>query len=100
MEEIIRRDKILETLRENLPFLRSDFKVAQIGLFGSVVRGQESEASDIDLLVEFSEPIGLFRFVELEEFLSRLLGAKVDLVAKSALKPVIKADILRESVYV
>ncbi len=99
MEVVNARNKILEKLKENLAILRRDFNVSKIGVFGSVARGQESDESDIDILVEFSEPIGLFRFMELEKLLTSLLGRKVDLVTKDALKPVIKEAVLRESVY-
>jgi len=81
--------------------LRERFKVREIGVFGSYVRGeQKKRGSDIDILVEFEEPIGLFKFMELEEYLSNLLGAKVDLVSKKALKPRIGKHILKEVVYV
>ena len=72
----------------------------EIGVFGSVARGDETEKSDIDILVSFNMPIGFFDFIRLEDFLSKLLGAKVDLVCKRALKPVIKDDILKEVIYV
>jgi predicted nucleotidyltransferase len=69
-------------------------------VFGSYVRGEADKNSDIDVLVEFSEPIGLFKFIDLEDYLSKLLGAKVDLVTKKALKPRIGSHILEEAVYV
>jgi predicted nucleotidyltransferase len=82
------------------PALRERFKVETIGIFGSYVRGDQKGKSDLDVLVEFSEPPSLFEFVELEEFLSKKLGLKVDLVMKDALKPRIKDNILKEAVYV
>jgi len=60
----------------------------------------KKKKSDLDILVEFSEPIGLFKFVELEDFLSQELNLKVDLVMKDALKPRIKDAILKEAIYV
>jgi len=69
--------------------LREKFKVKEIGIFGSYVRGEAKETSDIDILVEFDET-----------YLSDLLGVKVDLVMKRALKPHIKQHILREVLYV
>ena len=80
-------------------FLRETYKVRRLGIFGSVVRGEE-KINDIDLLVEFSEPIGLFKFMELEGFLSKVLNKKVDLVTKNAIKPIVKEEILSEAVYV
>ena len=63
-------------------------------------RGDERGGSDIDMLVEFSKPVGFFKFIELEEFLGKLTGKKVDLVTKKALKPAIKNEILQEVSYV
>jgi predicted nucleotidyltransferase len=82
------------------PTLRERFKVETIGIFGSYVRGEQKKKSDLDVLVEFSEPPSLFEFVELEDFLSQKLGLKVDLVMRDALKPRIKDIILKEAVYV
>ncbi len=62
------------------------------------MRGEEKEDSDVDLLVEFEKPIGFFKFLELEEYLSGLIGRKVDLVSKKALKPHIGRHILDEAV--
>ena len=80
--------------------LEEKYKVKEIGVFGSYVRGEQKKRSDIDILVEFKEPIGLFEFMDLEEFLKNLLGVKVDLVSKKALKPIIGKYILRETVYI
>ena len=66
------------------PLLRERFKVKTIGVFGSYVRGEQNKKSDLDILVDFSEPIGLFKFVELEDFLSQELVVKVDLVMRDA----------------
>lgn len=76
--------------------LREKFKVKTIGVFGSYVRGEQKETSDVDVLVEFEEPVGLFEFMDLEEYLTGLLGVKVDLVSKKALKPHIGKHILEE----
>jgi hypothetical protein len=79
--------------------LRERFNVKNIGVFGSIVKGKQRTRSDIDVLVEFEKPVGLFDFMALEEYLSSLLGAKVDLVSKKALKPKIGERILSEVVY-
>ncbi len=60
----------------------------------------QKEKSDVDILVEFNEPIGFFKFLELEEYLSSLVGQKVDLVSRKALKPRIGKRILKETVFV
>ena len=67
-----------------------------IGVFGSYVRGEQKRESDIDVLVEFEEPVGLFEFMDLEAYLTGLLDVKVDLVSKKALKPHIGQHILEE----
>lgn len=93
-------ETIKSKLIEQKPLLAEKFKVKEIGIFGSVVRGEQGEASDIDILVEFFEPIGFFAFIDLEDYLSEILEAKVDLVSKKALKPHIGRNILRELVTV
>lgn len=94
-------EEIKEVLKEHKEELREKFKVKEIGVFGSYVRGQQKKKnSDIDILVDFEEPIGFFKFMDLEEYLSNLLGIKVDLVSKKALKPRIGEYILKEVVYV
>jgi len=92
--------EISEILRSHKEELRRRFKVGEIGVFGSFVRGMQKRGSDVDVLVMFEEPVGLFDFMDLEEYLSGLLGVKVDLVSKKALKPHIGEYILREVVYV
>lgn len=95
--------KVEETkkrLTELKPLLKEKFKVEIIGLFGSYVRGEEKGESDLDVLVEFSKPIGLFEFIELEEFLRAKLGVRVDLVMRKSLKNRIKERITKEAIYV
>ena len=87
-------------LKENKDLLNKRFNVKEIGIFGSFVRGEQKETSDIDILVEFEGRVSLFEIVRLERFLSELLGEKVDLVMKNSLKPRISKHILREVVYV
>jgi hypothetical protein len=97
--------KTLEEIRAQLealkPTLRERFKVKTIGVFGSYVRGEQTKKSDVDVLVVFSENarVGFFEFLELEEFLTRRLRVKVDLVTRDSLKPMLKDRILRETVY-
>jgi predicted nucleotidyltransferase len=88
---------MLRTLRTHLPELRERYGVRTLGVFGSYVRGEQHRRSDLDVLVEFDErPLTLIQFIELEHRLSDLLGTKVDLVEKSALKPAIGRRILQE----
>lgn len=92
------KNEILAILKAMKLELEGNFYVKSIGLFGSVVREKPSNDSDIDLLVEFQRPVGMFKFLELEELLSERLGGKVDLVSKKALKPEIGRAILAEVV--
>ena len=93
-------DDINRTLRDHLEDLRRTHAVAQIGVFGSFVRGEAAEDSDVDILVEFSRPVGFVAFMRLETHLQKLLGRKVDLVSRKALKPYIGRRILEEVRYV
>jgi len=92
--------EITEKLKELQPLLKERFKVKSIGVFGSYLRKEQKKGSDLDILVEFYEPIGLFDFIELEDFLSKKLKVKVDLVMKAAIKPRIKERIIKETIYV
>jgi len=91
-------EEIKRTINKHKLFLRERFKVKSIGVFGSYLRGEQSEESDIDILVEFHSTIDLLEFIELENFLSEMLGSKVDLVMKDTLKPRIKNRILKEAI--
>jgi len=93
-------EMIMKTLKENEPTLREKYKVKTLGVFGSYIRGEQKKKSDVDILVEFEKPLGLLEFVGLELQLSKLLGKKVDLVMKTALKPKIGKHILEEVRYV
>lgn len=87
-----------EQLENNMALLKHRFKVKQLGIFGSYARNEATPQSDIDILVEFSEPIG-WEIVDLQDYLTELLGHKVDLVTVKALKPQLKAEILQQVVY-
>ncbi|MCG2690609.1 nucleotidyltransferase family protein [Candidatus Parcubacteria bacterium] len=88
---------ILDSRRD---YLKKTYNVKKIGIFGSTARGDRKKSSDIDILVEFSEAPCLFEFVRLQRYLRGILKKKVDLATKKALKPIIKKDILRETIYV
>ena len=85
-----------EALRSHADELAREHGVESLGLFGSHVRGEASPGSDLDVLVTFSRPVSLLDFVALEERLSELLGVRVDLVMRDALKPHIGERILKE----
>lgn len=90
--------RYIDVLQKQLPVLRRRFHVQYLGLFGSYVQGTPRRNSDLDILVEFSKTPSLFEFIELEGYLSDLLGVKVDLVMKGTLKPLIGRRILSEVV--
>jgi predicted nucleotidyltransferase len=91
---------IMEKIKEEMPYLRERYKVKNVGIFGSYIRGDNNKESDVDILVEFHEPPTLLEFVALERHIAELAGRKVDLVMKTALKPGIGERILQEVVYV
>ncbi len=91
-------EEIKKKLEKLKPSLEEKFKVKTMGVFGSYIREEEKEKSDLDILVEFEEPVSLLKFIELENYLSDSIGVKVDLVMKSALKPRIGKHILKEVV--
>jgi predicted nucleotidyltransferase len=94
--------KTLEEIKQWLVqkvLLQEQYKVQELEIFGSYVRQEQTETSDVDLLVEFSETPSLLKFVNLENYLSDSLGIKVDLVHKAGLKPRIGERVLAEVVY-
>lgn len=93
-------EKIKELLAKHKNEVEENFKVKELGVFGSYARNEQNKESDVDVLVEFKEPIGLFRFMDLEEYLKKILGIKVDLVSKKALKPHIGRCILKEVILI
>ena len=86
-------------LKQSKPYLIQQFKVKEIGVFGSYAAGEESEESDVDILVEFCENIG-WEFFDLKEYLEELLDKKVDLVTVRAIKRQLKDTIINEVNYV
>jgi uncharacterized protein len=92
-----RREEILKALRDSRPLLDA-FGVTRLSLFGSFARDEGREHSDVDLLVEFGRPIGLFEFVRLQRELGARLGRQVELVTPDALKPQLRDRILGEAV--
>lgn len=93
----MRRDDVLRILAEHRDEL-TNFGVGSIALFGSVARGEARAESDVDLLVEFNQPVGLFEFVDLKHYLEELLGCSVDLVTRDSLKRQVRDRILKEAI--
>ncbi|HCS19404.1 MAG TPA: nucleotidyltransferase [Bacteroidetes bacterium] len=96
---MLSRSDIESKLKQMKPELADKFHVSRIGYFGSFTADKQSENSDLDLLVEFSEPIG-WKFFTLERFLEQAFGIPIDLVTKNALKERIRESILNQVHYV
>lgn len=92
-------EEIQQWFVQNKSLLQERYQVRELGVFGSYVRQEQTENSDVDVLVEFFETPSLLKFVNLENYLSDNLGVKVDLVHKAGLKPRIGERILLEVVY-
>ncbi|MGD2248275.1 MAG: nucleotidyltransferase family protein [Candidatus Methanofastidiosia archaeon] len=95
MKEI---DTVKSIISNHMDVLTEKYHVKTMSVFGSYVRDEQTKTSDIDILVEFTQPVGLFTFIELEEYLSDLLGLKVDLVLREGIKPGLKDHILHEAI--
>lgn len=95
---IMRRDDALRRIAGLADELRARHSVHSIAIFGSVARDEARSDSDVDLLVEFSAPVGLIAFNRLRLRLEEALGAKVDLVTPAALRQSMREDILREAI--
>lgn len=94
-------DEIKTVLNLHQRDIREKYKVREIGIFGSFVRGEQKKRSDVDILVEFTKKDipDLLTLIELERYLQKLLKKKVDLVRKGGIRPELKESILKEVVY-
>ena len=92
------KESIIDMLKNQKAFLYDKFSIKNLNLFGSVARGDDNNDSDIDILVEFYKTPDLLTFIEIEEYLSKTLNQKVDLVIKRKLKPQLKETILKEAI--
>jgi uncharacterized protein len=91
---MLTKDRVLGLLHEQRPLLAQEFGVSRIGLFGSFARGQASDSSDIDLVVEFDRPIGL-RFVDLVDHLEGVFGRKVDVLTPTGVRDIRHGDLAK-----
>jgi len=94
------KTEIMDQLRDMMAELRGQFHVKKIGIFGSFSRERQTEQSDVDLVVEFDQPIGMMAFVHLRNQIADRLGIRVDLVTPDGLHPLIREQVMRELVYV
>jgi predicted nucleotidyltransferase len=91
--------KLRQIVHQHRNQLEKKYYIKTIGLFGSYIKREQKKDSDIDILVEFEKPISLFKFLDLEEYLQKILSLKVDLVSRNTLKPHIGKHILKEVNY-
>ena len=96
----MKKSEVIRILNGQRKELQERFNISSLSLFGSVARDEASADSDVDLLVEFSKPVGLFQFIELQQRLEELLDCKVDLGTTRSLKPRIKDQVLQEAIRV
>ena len=93
------KETIVNVLRTEKQHLHDRFHVSELGLFGSYMRGEQTDMSDVDILVDFDGNVNLFDLVDMEEYLTSKLNRNVDVVIKRALRPSIGEQILHEVVY-
>jgi hypothetical protein len=92
-------DAVKRCLTEQKFVLKNKYKISTMGIFGSYVRGQQHDGSDLDILIDYDKAPSLVALIEIENMLSDLLGVKVDLVTSKGLKPQLRQHILDEVVY-
>lgn len=92
----MKRTQVLQILKSNSDELRKRFRISTLDIFGSVARDEAGVDSDVDILVVFETPPGLFIFVQLKKYLEDILSCKVDLVTKKALKSQLRDNILKD----
>lgn len=92
-------EEIKQLLKQSKSVLQENYKVTELGIFGSYVRGEQTEKSDVDVLIDYEKAPTLFKLVELRSYLNELMGMKVDVVTKKGLKPRIRERVLSEVVY-
>ena len=88
------KDEVIRLMKEHYNVLLTEYSVSRIGIFGSVVKGTMTEDSDLDIVVEFKEPIG-FKFIRFVEYLENLFGRKVDVVTKDGIKNIRVKEVAR-----
>jgi predicted nucleotidyltransferase len=96
---MLKRTRIVNQIKAHRAEIESH-GVRSLALFGSVARDEASPDSDIDLLVEFSHPVGLFQFIALKQYLEGILEGPVDLGTLKSLKPRLKDDVIKDAIYV
>ena len=97
------KEIIIEKIKQQYPYLISEYGIKRIGLFGSYARNAQTEDSDIDIIAEFDKPIGL-KFIEFTEYLEEVLGKKTDVLTPDGVQGItvkrIARDIQKSVIYV
>jgi predicted nucleotidyltransferase len=101
-KELLTKEEIIEKIKSEKEYLSEKFNITEIGLFGSYIRGEQNEKSDIDILIDYNQRkrFSLFDMIDLNDYLTGLLRVKVDLALKRSLKTVIGYYILKEVQYI
>lgn len=94
---MLTKDEILKHLSESSEYLLAEYGVQKIGLFGSFAIGRAGEHSDIDLVIDFDRPIGL-KFIELIDYLERLLGRRVDVLTPAGINGIRRSSVAKSIV--
>jgi len=93
------REDILNIIRKHFKYLRKEYHVGRVGVFGSFARGDITPTSDVDVLISFTSPIG-WEIVDVKDFLEEKIGRKVDVVCAGGLKPKVKKNIMEDIIFV
>lgn len=93
------RDEVLQILTNQKSSLLETYQLTRLGIFGSYAREEQSDDSDIDILVEYENAPTLYRLIELRDYLSELSATKVDVVTRNGLKARMRERVLAEVIY-
>jgi len=91
--------EVLQVLTQQKPLLLETYQLTRLGIFGSYARGEQTDESDIDVLVDYEKAPTLWRLIELRDYLSELFAIKVDVVTRNGLKARIRERVLAEVIY-
>lgn len=92
--------EIINSLKAAKPELEQKCNISEIGIFGSYTRNEQNEKSDIDILIELSENIGLLKFIQIENLIKSIIGEKAEVVIKSDIRPELRDNILKETIFI
>ena len=98
MKKQIKIENLIKKLKEHQKELEKKFGIIEIKVFGSYIKNKQTSKSDLDIIVEFKETPGFIKFMKVEEYLSKLLGVKVDLLTREGISPYIRKYIEKEAI--